>query len=356
MPNVIASIGYGQGKLHTGLIKYLCDLWNSGDKQPLEAFFSSLGIPLDGVLSLELKPEHKGIDLVIRAKRIDEKKHGPFLVIEMKVDDHEHKVKKKIDGKTISGPQTTVYQLLEKGKKGEVKYLFITLGAGQYFRGPQEGPFEWVKLEKFAEALDAIQTQNGTLLAWREAVHTELELQERAFDGDLTRRNEYRSGTRNLYLLGSLKEQIDRLSNQQPWRDEIRAYLWGSRPDTILNFGQTKRKPFFMEVNSNGTMNLKVRFDPDADRQSRMQWYQKAQEFYCDLLGEWAPECNRRRGFGKKTKTLMSFEFGLQRDGKELCYKDGCSLDGASKHLLQIVEKFYSSPVFKDSGSYTNPI
>jgi len=38
--NPILSIGYSLGKLHTGMICYLCDLWNEENQEPLRAFLN----------------------------------------------------------------------------------------------------------------------------------------------------------------------------------------------------------------------------------------------------------------------------------------------------------------------------
>jgi len=114
--NPILSIGYSLGKLHTGMMCYLCDLWNDGKREPLDVFLKRLGVQTKLPANIYPKKEYEHIDLVILNER-----QIPLIAIEMKVDDHEH---------VIRGDkwQTDAYsELLDKEGKN-VKKLFITLG------------------------------------------------------------------------------------------------------------------------------------------------------------------------------------------------------------------------------------
>jgi hypothetical protein len=36
------SVGYAAENIHSGMIAYLCDLWNEGEREPLRAFLGRL--------------------------------------------------------------------------------------------------------------------------------------------------------------------------------------------------------------------------------------------------------------------------------------------------------------------------
>ncbi len=104
MANYFRSVGYTSENIHTGMIFYLCDLWNDEKREPLRSFFSNFGIELEDKKLLpkrERKGENLGrnrIDLVVSY----EDEEQPFVAIEMKVDSHE-----KLVG---DEPQTTAYR------------------------------------------------------------------------------------------------------------------------------------------------------------------------------------------------------------------------------------------------------
>lgn len=44
MANLIKSIGYSLGKVHAGMISYLCELYREGNREPFESFLTALGL------------------------------------------------------------------------------------------------------------------------------------------------------------------------------------------------------------------------------------------------------------------------------------------------------------------------
>lgn len=125
MANLISSIGYSLGKAHTGMLAYLCGLHREGVREPLERFFGALGVPMP--MSPRAKREWNSVDLAI----FDGESAAPALLIEMKVDDHDHKTTKRIDGNKATGYQTEIYGRAFPNCKA---YLYVTLGMGEYFR------------------------------------------------------------------------------------------------------------------------------------------------------------------------------------------------------------------------------
>lgn len=101
MPNFF-KINYGVGRIHSGMIAYLVELWNEGNKSPFEIFLFQLGIQnFKEEDKLKAVLEYKNIDLALLNE-----KNEILLIIEMKIDDWEKKKKTKPD---IIDWQTNVY-------------------------------------------------------------------------------------------------------------------------------------------------------------------------------------------------------------------------------------------------------
>jgi hypothetical protein len=83
--NFFSSAGYAAENIHSGMIAYLCDLWNDGTREPLSSFLDHLEVPLDNRGSLRVRPEWEHIDLVV----FDTENGTPILAIEMKFDSRE---------------------------------------------------------------------------------------------------------------------------------------------------------------------------------------------------------------------------------------------------------------------------
>lgn len=80
--NPLRSIGFGQERLHSGLVAFLVDLYREGERQPLTGFLSGLGISIPDTARVRAVFEwHKadvGIDVI-------EDSHRTILVLEFKV-------------------------------------------------------------------------------------------------------------------------------------------------------------------------------------------------------------------------------------------------------------------------------
>ncbi len=242
MANFFCSVGYSAENVHSGMIAYLCDLWNEGEREPLRSFLDSLGVPLTTDNNLRADREWKHIDLVIR----DAEDGSPVLAIEMKVDHREGLVKGE--------PQTVAYpKLLPQG----TRFLFVTLGVGEFHHAPHGQQARWIRIRDFYGALRAIAAEDPFIEGWREVVGNEVDLQDRCFAGDRSRIEKYRGKTWNLYFLGHLKEKlIEALSGRDIGIDPF-VYPYGPGPDTILYFGRDKL-PAYLEINQDGHLNLKV--------------------------------------------------------------------------------------------------
>ncbi len=214
----------------------LCDLFNEGNKEPLTSFLGCLGLPITGEKVYPAK-EYKRIDLVVFS---DKEMNLPLAVFEIKVDDHELWRKKY-------GYQTEKYLKLIPDSS---KYFFITLGAGEYYWAPREKKFEWIKIRNFLKAIEAIKEKKDRYIAdWKSSVKREIELQNLATKNEPTRINEYRTGTWNIYILGNLKKALlTYCKGDLPCEIEPRAYMYGTRPDTILNFWWDE---IYAEINNN---------------------------------------------------------------------------------------------------------
>lgn len=91
MPNLVESIGYSWGKVHAGLIAYLCDLHRSGTHNPLELFCRELEIPIPN--RPRARREYAvgpGRGMRVDVAILDDIDNAPPpLLLEIKVDDHE---------------------------------------------------------------------------------------------------------------------------------------------------------------------------------------------------------------------------------------------------------------------------
>lgn len=307
MANIVKSIGYSIGKVHTGMIVYLCALSEKGTREPLETFLTKLGVEAPDIPRCER--EWKRIDLAI----FDGSAETPSVLIEMKVDDHEHKAPRP--GRKSKDAQTVVYAEAAP----DAKALYVTLGMGEFYGRPK-GPFEWIRLRPFLEAVEAVKTEDKIIADWRDALRQEVAMQDRVKQCDRTQIREYRGGAWNIYLLGLVKEK---LASRLPGSLTPRCYTFGSRPDTILNFGWHKKSAYsaYMEINHGGRLNLKMSLGHLATEAEKRREVGAAQAWVkdCDAL----PQGDLKR-VGKlgKSKTIASFEVGLIRPDGHLEFAD----------------------------------
>jgi hypothetical protein len=201
MANFIQSMGYSLGKVHSGLIAYLCDLHREGNIVPLTSLFDSLGVTLPR--SPVAKREWQSIDLVI----FDGESTKPSILVEMKVDDHEHPTKKWIGAKEETGEQTVIYPRLFPDCDD---YLFVTLGLGDYYHAPYGERFRWVRLNELAQALEKMDATEPIIEDWKIAVQREARLHDCVRRNDRSCLAEYRTGAWDLCFLGQLKESFEK--------------------------------------------------------------------------------------------------------------------------------------------------
>ncbi len=163
-----------------------------------------------------------------------------------------------------------------------------------------------------------------------------------ASDNPPPRTEGYRGSTRNLYLLGYLKESLeDHLAVQDLGLYPF-VHAVSPRPDTILHFGRS-RSPAYLEINRNGLLNLKVDLDDlstEAEKNGRLG---KVKSYYEDLLGRFEPEHRTQRATqGAKTRTIMSFDVGLDSVNGHLFY--GSTKAETVRRSAEVLEAFYGMP------------
>ncbi len=297
VPNFF-QICYAIGKVHTGMLYYLCEQFNDGNAEPAENFFSALGIKTLPS-RLKLVREWNGIDLVIFS---DEKTPKSICMFEIKVDDHEHYAR------GTAKWQTELYPALLPDCK---KHFFVTLGAGEYYHKPQGPEFVWVKIREFHKCLCEIRTSDVVLQSWIDAIGHEIILQEFAISGNTSLRKKYRTGAWNIYFLGKLRDIL--LSEPFRGSDKIdaTAYMYGTRPDTILNFGWLPDEISYMEINNNGRLNLKATIESfDTVEKKRTFISNHASELKYKF-SRFAPIVSNRDPKGG-SHTILSFDVGLK--------------------------------------------
>jgi hypothetical protein len=343
--NFFCSVGYAAENVHSGMIAYLCDLWNEGEREPLGSFLDGLGVSLETENDLRRPDrEWQHIDLVVH----DNEDDSPILAIEMKVDSNEARKRRE--------PQTIAYpKLLPEG----TLFLFVTLGAGEYYHAPHGrqvhgDQLRWIRLRRVHEALKGISTDDLFIERWRKAIGNELDLRDRCFSADPSRRieeygiEEYRGKTWNLYLLGHLKEKLNESLLGRDISIDPFVYTEGRGPDTILYFGRSKL-PAYLEINQDGRLNLKVYLgDLEEEEEPKRERAQKAQKHYRELLDNYDPKLTSviKLNPDRRSKKIMSFDIGLERHDKNLFL--GAEESEIVARLSKVLEKFYSEPPFDD--------
>jgi hypothetical protein len=309
--NLFREGGYSVERFDSGMLAYLCELYNEGTREPLASFMGHLGLNLAGG---RLRPalEWNGIDLVIhRVDDHDPSKENPLVAFEMKVDSVEGKVK---------GEWQTIYY--PKLLPDCTPFRYVTLGTSEIHRAPrgEDNPsVSWVRIGKFLEALKVIQTSDPLIEQWRAAIEDEADLQERSFSDGTSRLGDYRGKKGwSVYFLGNLKSKLVTELQDRNLGVEPTVYTYGQAPDTILNFGRGKL-PAYLEVNNNGRLNLKVKSDDLDSQEEKNKRFREVQEHYRELMAELDPRLSNKKSF-KKTATVMSFDVGLVNEEGNLFY------------------------------------
>ncbi len=324
MANLIRAIGYSLGKVHVGMISYLCEIYKEGNAEPLESFLGCLGVkvPSDPIP----RREWNSVDLAI-LERNEDGQEIPRILIEVKVDDFE------------SGQDQAHYQTVRYASRWPYcqGYLFITLGKGEYYHPPRSNRFTWVRIRQFQKAIEAIKTKDRIINDWLEEVRREIALQDNVLIGDKSRANEYRPGTWNIYLYGHLAERLRPLFAENNVDVEMTCYTYGTGPDTIFNFGWA-REPLYMEINYNGRLNLKMSLDKSEAESSRREQVKQEIEKCQKMQFVITPTFHPGGKIGG-SKTIASFYVGLfNKDGLLECQP---SIEETQKNIYSIVSTFY---------------
>lgn len=153
MANIVDSIGFDLERVHTGLIVYLVNLWCSGKREPLQTFFSELGVELQEAEEIRARTECKNIDLVIFSQN-----DKPLVAVEMKVHNHEDLVVVRGSGGE-KACQTKEYP----GRIGECTFLYVTLGAGEFYRREPYGDVKHIGLDRFLAAVERVSVHDQIL-------------------------------------------------------------------------------------------------------------------------------------------------------------------------------------------------
>jgi hypothetical protein len=330
MANWFESIGYGIGRLHTGMLGYMCDLYQEGLSEPLVTVLSSLG--LRPPKSLTYKTEWDSIDLAL----FENGKDKPWLLLETKVDDHEGETSRLVAGAELQGKQTAVYSAAHPGCDA---YLYLTLGMGEYFHAPYAPRFQWIRVKQFLRALDGIATNDPAIGKWRGAIRAEVARQDRVLHGAPSDLTDYRTGSWNIYFLGQLKELLEKRWKDAPTELDATCYTHGARPDTILNFGFS-RAPKYLEINNNGTLNLKVDLSDYDTPRGKSHVIGRIAKEALRLHKDVVPMLRQGGKIGM-TKTVASFDIGLFKEGDALrLIKDE---NHTINRLIKVLSTFYAS-------------
>lgn len=332
MANLIESLGYSLGKVHIGLLAYMCAQYREGATGPLTSFLQSLGVPVphDPVPHREWKAA-PGVRLDLAIFDGDAK--IPCIIVEMKVDDHEST--SNDIGKTTAYANATPHV---------PHRLFVTLGHGEYYHPPYDDQFKWIKLPAFAQAVQAASTAHptmGPIHDWALALQHELDRRHAVTNNDRRQLQTYRPGSWNINFLGQLKEALSLALDVASIERNSTCYTHGTRPDTILNFGWTKY-PRYAEINNNGRLNCKVTFEECTTADERRTLYLDTVHILQETMVGHAlgiqplnPSAN--------TMTIASLDIGLSTPDGALQY-NGNAQETLTR-LAQFLCAFYGNPI-----------
>lgn len=340
--NVVDSIGFDLERVHTGLIVYLVDLWRSGKKEPLQTFFSDLGVNLPEVEEIKARKEYENIDLVLLGQN-----DKLLVAVEMKVHNHESLV-------PVKGTRgEKAYQTEEYPRRiGECPFLYITLGVGEYYRREPHGAanrnVKQIGLDKFIPAIKRISDHDSIIKAWEESLAAEKDFRETC--GADRKSDEENIKKWNVYFLGFLREELDR-ARSDPCQADFTAYRHSQ--DTILNVGikkptETKDAYCYMEINGNGKLNLKANLESLSSQSARKDYVKRARNYYTGLISErWPCKPTGEAANLKKSRMLISFDIGIEKqDG---FFRHTESREWSCERISEIIRWFSAQPVVKMS-------
>ncbi|MHB9130404.1 MAG: PD-(D/E)XK nuclease family protein [Armatimonadota bacterium] len=329
--NVLDAIGYANEKLHSGMIGFLCELYNTGMQEPLRSFFTALdpSIVFENGAEVEAVKEYSSLDIVLlKNKKV-------YIGIEMKVDSHEH------------SRQTCKYHERLHGS-GVQYFLYFTLGVGEYYSKPDCEDFLWVRLEDCLTAIRSIITPDTMIQQWqslllREASYRELcgkypydsfRMQVGGQRGSRLRM--YDASGYNLTVLWGIKGILaQRIETKEIW---MTVYPSGTAPDTILNF-DTNDDGAYLEITSSGCLHLKLNLPAGCDIEAEVSKTRNKYAFIDRVAGK--IDQRETRGAGYKTCTIQKYNVGLERDQSgHLSFQKGYDMGKTADLLAQILPPF----------------
>lgn len=304
--NIVESICYTVERIHSGLLAHL---FIKGRDTPHgdagKRFLDALGVGERYAKIGNAVPEWKNIDLVLTSAD----KKTPIVAFEFKVDSREGRRKGKW--------QMQRYRDRLESKWSKVPLFYVTLGLSGVYEKSNMKHYRWIDLNEFVEAVKPTESLERFYEDWIGALRTELHLRKAAKNGqpDSTELDS-RPGAWNIYLMASLREELIHKEEVRVWNTSS-LYTYGQKPDTIWNLGRLpeQEQHLYAEVNSNGKLNLKIRFGEGAMARREPIFREERASFEERLQG-FDPKPNEVGGFSKKTKTLLSVDVGLSVEKK----------------------------------------
>jgi hypothetical protein len=362
--NFIYSFGYEYERTHTGMIRYLCNLWNNDCKFPLNSFLQYLigDDLLKKVSKIEAKPEYcissvprRSADLIIFNN--SNGASDPIIAIEMKTTD---KIgKSQIDSYLNSNKfnEKTVILCVTVGGISDYgnRYLAKELESNKRLRH--------IDTTKFYGGINAAleKTPKNTLdkfgyeliKQWGNSIKEDLDTRKFPADGNTENFDAFSkkltstthtfckpSRYWDLYFLDSLLESIKLdtrfidLQKNQPITKYPSVYPKG-QVDTILNFWWPPDSYHtYIEINDNCKMNLKYENNglKKAD-ELRIEYKSKYKIYIPDIT-------ITERGRMGKTTALLNFDVGIIRskNGNEKLFTFSKDKEATIQKIVNVLE------------------
>ena len=245
-PNFFKS-NYSVGRFHTAIIAYIIELWNDERSNLANIIFEDC---FEKGKKYYPKFEYDSIDLVVFE---DEKYQTPILFIEMKIHDYEYW------SQSQGLNQLQIYDNKIKNKFGDNKSgkFFFTLGISQYSGSPSSEEWTPFTIDSLVKKLSKYEGEDMFITGWRSSLRDEYKFKNNIFENRYDPRQDSNKNKAQIYRLGQLKEFLQKAFITK--YDKCSAFMYGTAPDLILNFGYgSKENPVYMEITNNLMVNLKV--------------------------------------------------------------------------------------------------